>query len=99
LEWTVLRSFSRVTEQKLQKQYNDFLSGFTTWKQTSHAKQWLNYPSPIVNRLSIDESPFFNENFYTVLTNNKNKKIFIVVLYYYNNRLKAKLYTTNKIVI
>jgi hypothetical protein len=55
------------------KQYNDFLSGFTTWKQTSHAKQWLNYPSPIVNRLSIDESPFSMKTLYR--SNQQSNKI------------------------
>ncbi|SEB04241.1 Transposase [Flavobacterium gillisiae] len=57
-------------------QYKDFLSGFKTWDQKSHAKQWLLFPENIGNLLSIDETSLSNGELYTILTNKacKGKK-------------------------
>ncbi len=57
----------------MQKQYKDFLSDFKTWKQKSHAKDWLLYPENLGEYLSIDETALSYDELYTIVTNKKAK--------------------------
>jgi transposase len=57
----------------LQYQYKDYLSDFKSWKQKSHAKQWLIFPENIGKRLSIDETSLSNGELYTIVTNKAGK--------------------------
>ena len=68
--------------KKLQRQYKTHLSGFNSWDQKSHAKDWLLFPENIGAHLSLDETAFSNGDLYTILTNKKakGKKGAIVVM-------------------
>ena len=57
----------------MQYQYKDYLSDFKSWKQKSHAKQWLIFPENIGKRLSIDETSLSNGELYTIVTNKAGK--------------------------
>jgi transposase len=47
-----------VSGKKLQRQYKTHLSGFNSWDQKSHAKEWLLFPENIGANLSLDETAF-----------------------------------------
>jgi transposase len=55
------------------KQYKNHLSDFLTWKQRSHAEQYILFPENIGKRVSIDETSLTNGELYTIITN-KNAK-------------------------
>lgn len=62
-----------VNGKKFQRQYKSKISGYTTWKDKSHAEQWLVYPENICAQLSIDEVTLSGDELYTVVTSKKGK--------------------------
>lgn len=62
-----------VNGKKFQRQYKSKISGYTTWKDKSHAEQWLVYPENICEQLSIDEVALSGDELYTVITSKKGK--------------------------
>jgi len=62
-----------VNGKKFQRQYKSKISGYTTWKDKSHAEQWLVYPENICEQLSIDEVALSGDELYTVVTSKKGK--------------------------
>lgn len=63
-----------VDAQKLQRHYKHKVSGYKTWKQLSHADNYLIYPENITETLSIDEVSLSKGELYTIVTN-KNTKV------------------------
>lgn len=61
--------FYHVDASTLEKQYKDVLSGYRTWKELSHASDWLIFPDNIGPNLAIDETSLSKGNLYTILTN------------------------------
>lgn len=59
--------------KKLQRQFKESLSGYRTWENKAHAKDWLLYPQNIGKNLSIDETAFTNGELYTIITNKAAK--------------------------
>lgn len=57
----------------MQRQYKNYLSGFKSWNQKSHATDWLLFPKNMGSHLSLDETAFSNGDLYTILTNKKAK--------------------------
>jgi transposase len=57
----------------MQRQYKDYLSGFKSWNQKSHAKDWILFAKNLGSHLSLDETAFSNGDLYTILTNKKAK--------------------------
>jgi len=55
------------------QQYKDHLSGFQTWDQKTHAKEWVLFPENIGPQLSIDETALSNGELYTIVTNKAGK--------------------------
>lgn len=52
-----------------ERAYKDFLSGYRTWKELSHASQWLIFPRNIGPYLSIDETSLSDGELYTIVSN------------------------------
>ena len=68
----IARSYS-LKGNDFEKQYRDYLSGYTTWEQKDHADKWLLFEQNIGEKLSIDEIAVTNGELYTVVTNKKAK--------------------------
>lgn len=68
--------------KKLQRQYKDYLSEFSSWEQKAHADKWLLFPENTGKHLSIDETALSNGELYTIVTNKiaKGKKGAIVAM-------------------
>jgi transposase len=64
-----LERFFHVHGDEFERQYKDFLSGYRSWDQLSHAGEWLLFPENIGPSLSIDETSLSNGELYTILTN------------------------------
>lgn len=52
-----------------ERAYKDFLSGFRSWSEYSHADKWLVFPWNIGPNLSIDETCLSKGEVYTIVTN------------------------------
>lgn len=74
--------FYGVNGKNLNRQYKDFLSGFTSWDQRDHASKWLLFPDNLGTQLSIDETSVSHFELYTIVTNKvaKGKKGAIVAI-------------------
>ncbi|WP_175542108.1 ISAon1 family transposase [Flavobacterium fryxellicola] len=74
--------FFGVNGKKLQRQYKQHLSNFSTWEQREHARDWLIFPENMGYSLSIDEVNLSMGELYTVVTNKatKGKKSSIVAI-------------------
>ncbi len=55
--------FYGVNGKKLQKQYKNYLSKFSSWEQKTHADTCLLFPENIGKYLSIDETARSNGSF------------------------------------
>lgn len=62
-----------VAGKKFQRQYKNRISDYKTWKQKSHAQEWLIYPENMSQSLSIDEVALSSGELYTVVTSKKAK--------------------------
>lgn len=62
-----------VAGKKFQRQYKNKISDYKTWKEKSHAQEWLIYPENMSQFLSIDEVALSGEELYTVVTSKKAK--------------------------
>lgn len=62
-----------VNGKHLLRQYRSHLSDFQSWKQRSHAKEWLLFPENLGTHLSIDETSLSHGELYTILTNKAAK--------------------------
>lgn len=52
-----------------ERAYKDFLSGYRTWKELSHAVRWLVFYKNIGPCLSIDETSLSDGELYTIVSN------------------------------
>lgn len=52
-----------------ERAYKDFLSDYRTWKEISHAEQWLVFPENVGPRVSIDETSLSRGELYTIVAN------------------------------
>ena len=68
-----MAGFYGVNGKKLQRQYKDYLSEFSSWEQKPHADKWLLFPKNIGKYLSIDETALSNGELYTIVTNKSAK--------------------------
>ena len=68
--------------KKLQRQYKNHLSNFSTWQQLEHASEWLIFPENMGSHLSRDEVNLSMGELYTVVINKagKGKKGSIVAI-------------------
>lgn len=57
----------------MQQQYKEHISGYHSWDQKSHAKQWMLYEQNLSPYLSIDETALSNGELYTIVTNKEAK--------------------------
>ena len=64
-----LEEFYHINAHTFEKQYKEVLSGYRSWKELSHAEDYLVFPENIGERLSIDETSLSNGELYTILTN------------------------------
>lgn len=55
--------------QTLRKQYKEVISDYRTWKQLSHAEEYIIFEENLGADLSLDETCLSNGEVYTVLTN------------------------------
>lgn len=62
-----------VAGKKFQRQYKNRISDYKTWKEKSHAQEWLIYPENMSQSLSIDEVALSSGELYTVVTSKKAK--------------------------
>jgi len=62
-----------VAGKKFQRQYKNRISDYKTWKEKSHAQEWLIYPENMSQSLSIDEVALSSGELYTVITSKKAK--------------------------
>lgn len=62
-----------VAGKKFQRQYKNRISDYKTWKEKSHAQEWLIYPENMSQSLSIDEVALSSGELYTVVTSKKRK--------------------------
>jgi len=74
--------YYKTNGRKLQYHYKNSLSGFNSWIQKSHAKNWLLFGKNLGKHLSLDETSLSNGELYTILTNKnaKGKKGVIVAI-------------------
>ena len=54
---------------EFERAYKDFLSGYRTWKELSHADRWLVFWRNIGPNLSIDETALSDGELYTIVSN------------------------------
>ena len=64
-----LEHFYHINGSTFEKQYKETLSGYRSWKDLSHADQWLVFPENIGPFLAIDETALSNGDLYTLVTN------------------------------
>jgi transposase len=62
-----------VNGKKLQRQYKNHLSSFTSWAPREHAHQWIIFPENMGTHLSIDEVNLAQGELFTIVTNKKAK--------------------------
>ena len=65
--------FPHIDGNQLARQYKEHLSGFKTWKERGHARDWLIFPKNIGTHLSIDETSLSDGELYTIVTNKAAK--------------------------
>ena len=63
----------KIDGKKLQQQYKNHISDYTTWDQRDHATEWLLFEKNMGAHLSIDETALSNDELYTVVTNKEAK--------------------------
>lgn len=68
-----LEKYYCIKGDQFERQYKEHLSGYSEWKEKSHADKWLVFPKNIGANLSIDETSLSNGELYTVLTNKAAK--------------------------
>jgi transposase len=68
-----LEKFYYIDGDRLEQQYKEFLSDYSSWDQKEHAQQWILFPENLGPRLSLDETALSNGELYTVLTNKDGK--------------------------
>lgn len=68
-----LEKHYHIDGDRLGQQYKDHLSGFQTWDQKEHARDWILFPDNIGPFLSVDETSLSNGELYTVVTNKQGK--------------------------
>ncbi len=68
-----LEKFYYINGNYFGQQYKEHLSGFKTWGQKHHAKDWVLFPENVGARLSIDETALTNGELYTIVTNKAAK--------------------------
>ena len=66
-------SFYNVDGKQLERQYKEFISGFSKWDQFLHADEYVVFKENMGNNLSIDETSLSNGELYTILTNKNGK--------------------------
>jgi transposase len=71
-----------VNGKKLERQYKQHLSNFSTWEQREQARDWLIFPENMGSSLSIDDVNLSMGKLYAVVTNKaaKGKKSSIVAI-------------------
>lgn len=57
----------------LERQYRDHLSGYRSWDQLSHAKDWILFPKNMGSYIGIDEVALSRGELYTVVINKQAK--------------------------
>jgi len=62
-----------VRPDKLRRQYKKHLSGFESWSQLSHAKDYMIFPENIGENLSIDEVSLSQGELYTFVSNKEGR--------------------------
>ena len=58
-----------IKADEFERAYKDFLSGYRTWKELSHAEDWLVFYKNIGPQLSIDETALSDGELYTIISN------------------------------
>lgn len=58
-----------IKADEFERAYKDFLSGYRTWKELSHAEEWLVFYKNIGPHLSIDETALSDGELYTIISN------------------------------
>jgi transposase len=69
-----IASYFGIDARKLQRHYKHQTSGYKTWPQLPHSKEYLIYPQNITQHLSIDEVSLSKGEFYTFVTNKNTRK-------------------------
>lgn len=67
-----LEKFYYIDGHQLERQYKDYLSGYSGWKDQEvgvRADKWMVFPENIGPRMSIDETSLSDGELYTILTN------------------------------
>ena len=65
----MIASRNGLNGQTLRKQYKERISGYRTWGQLVHAKEYMLFPDNFGADLSLDETCLSNGEVYTILTN------------------------------
>lgn len=63
----------QIDGKKLQQQYKNHISDYTSWDQRDHASDWMLFEKNMGSYLSIDETALSNDELYTVVTNKEAK--------------------------
>lgn len=64
-----LERYYHIDGDQFERQYKEYLSGYRSWDQLSHAAEWLLFPDNLGAYLSIDETSLSNGELYTIITN------------------------------
>lgn len=79
-----IASYFGIDARKLQRHYKHQTSGYKTWPQLSHSKEYLIYPQNVTEHLSIDEVSLSKGELYTFVTNKntgkRNKKSIVAII-------------------
>lgn len=79
-----IASYFGINARKLQRHYKHQTSGYKTWAQLAHSKEYLIYPQNITEHLSIDEVSLSKGELYTFLTNKntgrRNKQSVVAIV-------------------
>ncbi len=79
-----IASYFGIDARKLQRHYKHQTSGYKTWPQLPHSKEYLIYPQNITEHLSIDEVSLSKGELYTFVTNKntgkRNKKSVVAII-------------------
>jgi transposase len=79
-----IASYFGIDARKLQRHYKHQTSGYKTWPQLPHSKEYLIYPQNIAEHLSIDEVSLSKGELYTFVTNKntgkRNKKSVVAII-------------------
>ena len=79
-----IASYFGIDARKLQRHYKRQTSGYKTWPQLPHSKEYLIYPQNIAEHLSIYEVSLSKGELYTFVTNKntgkRNKKSVVAII-------------------